>query len=49
MTVEEYRLAVQKLVKLMKLPKVSTEAQQELEGLLDTIDAYNELDFLKVK
>lgn len=49
MTVEEYGLAVNKLVQLMKLPTVNSDAEVEVAELLNTIDAYRTLDFLKVR
>lgn len=49
MTTEEYNQTIKKLVKLMNLPSVAEEKREELEGLLDRIDAYNGMDYFKVK
>lgn len=49
MTTEEYNQTIKKLVKLMNLPSVAEEKKDELAELLDRIDAYNGMDYLKVK
>ena len=49
MTIEEYNQTIKKLVKLMKTPSASKELKGELEKVLDEIDSYNGMDFLKIK
>ena len=49
MTVEEYNKTIKKLVKLMNIPSFSEERKRELEKVLDKIDSYNGMDFLKFK
>ena len=49
MTIEEYNLTIKKLVKLMNLPTISEESIGELNHILDRIDSYNGMDFLKIK
>tara|TARA_Y100000589_G_scaffold279016_1_gene274787 strand:- start:752 stop:919 length:168 start_codon:yes stop_codon:yes gene_type:complete len=49
MTVEEYNKTIKKLVKLMNIPSFSEERKRELEKVLDKIDSYNGMDFLKIK
>ncbi len=49
MSIEEYNKTIKKLVKLMSLPTFSEERRGELEKVLDKIDSYNGMDFLKVK
>tara|TARA_Y100000589_G_scaffold331247_1_gene383995 strand:- start:1777 stop:1974 length:198 start_codon:yes stop_codon:yes gene_type:complete len=49
MTVEEYNKTIKKLVKLMNIPSFSEERKRELEKVLDWIDSYNGMDFLKIK
>lgn len=49
MSTTEYNQTIKKLVKLMSLPKISDEVKGELEQILDRIDSYNGMDFLKVK
>ena len=49
MTVEEYNKTINKLVKLMNIPSFSEERKRELEKVLDKIDSYNGMDFLKIK
>tara|TARA_B100000614_G_C14480721_1_gene466572 strand:+ start:753 stop:950 length:198 start_codon:yes stop_codon:yes gene_type:complete len=49
MTVEEYNKTIKKLVKLMNIPSFSEERKRELEKVLDRIDSYNGMDFLKIK
>lgn len=33
----------------MNLPKISEESRGELNNILDRIDSYNGIDFLKIK
>lgn len=47
-TVEEYNKALEKLIELMNAPIVSSESEKEVSILLDRIDSYNGMDFLKV-
>tara|TARA_B100001175_G_scaffold254751_1_gene222542 strand:+ start:20 stop:187 length:168 start_codon:yes stop_codon:yes gene_type:complete len=49
MTIEEYNQTIKKLVKLMNIPSISEERRGELEKVLDKIDTYNGMDFLKIK
>ncbi|MFL2581778.1 MAG: hypothetical protein ACJ0QJ_01315 [Flavobacteriales bacterium] len=49
MSIEEYNQTIKKLVKLMNLPTFSEERRGELEKVLDRIDSYNGMDFLKIK
>lgn len=49
MTVEEYNKTIKKLVKLMNIPSFSEQRKRELEKVLDRIDSYNGMDFLKIK
>ncbi len=49
MSIEEYNKTIKKLVKLMNIPAFSEERRIELEKILDRIDSYNGMDFLKVK
>ena len=48
MTAEEYKLTIKRLVKLMNAPKVDGEAKIEMSQLLDQLDTYNGMEFLKV-
>ena len=47
-TVEDYNSALDKLIKIMNSPMRSSENKEELSNLLDVIDSYNGLAFLKV-
>ena len=47
-TVEEYNSALEKLIKIMNYPIKSSENKEELSSLLDVIDSYNGMNFLKV-
>lgn len=49
MSIEEYNQTIKKLVNLMNIPKVSEQRRGELEKILDRIDRYNGMDFLKIK
>ena len=49
MTIEEYNQTIKKLVRLMNVPSFSEERREELEKILDKIDIYNGMDFLKIK
>lgn len=49
MSTDEYKQTIKKLEKLMKMPKISDEVKNELELILDKIDSYNGMDFLKMK
>lgn len=49
MTTDQYKLTIKKLVELMNVPSVSKEKRAELTSLLDKIDAYNGMDFFKIK
>lgn len=49
MTTDQYKSTIEKLVELMNVPSVSEEKRAELTSLLDQIDSYNGMDFLKVK
>lgn len=49
MTSEEYNQTIKKLVSLMNVPTVSDERKGELVEILDQIDSYNGMDFLKIK
>lgn len=48
MTAEEYKLTIKRLVKLMNAPKVDGESKIEMTQLLDRLDTYNGMEFLKV-
>lgn len=48
-TVEEYNSTIERLVKLMNAPVISSEKRKELSKLLDKVDSYNGMDFFKVK
>ena len=47
-TVEEYNIALEKLIKIMNSPVKSLENKEELSSLLDVIDSYNGMAFLKI-
>ena len=49
MTVEEYNKTIKKLVRLMNTPSFNDDRRGELEKILDKIDIYNGMDFLKIK
>lgn len=48
MTAEEYTLTIKRLVKLMNAPKVDGDLKSEMNHLLDRLDTYNGLDYLKI-
>jgi hypothetical protein len=47
-TVDEYNTALEKLIKLMNSPISNSKSKEELTHLLDVVDSYNGMDFLKV-
>ena len=49
MTIEEYNKTIKKLTQFMNVPSVSGERRSELEQMLDIIDSYNGMEFLKIK
>lgn len=48
MTTEEYNQTIQELIQIMNVPTVNEEKRGELEEILDKIDSYNGMEFLKV-
>ena len=49
MTIEEYNKTIKKLTQFMNVPSISEERRSELEKMLDVIDSYNGMEFLKIK
>lgn len=49
LTTEDYNFAIKKLVKLMNNDTINSNEKLELERLLDSIDHYNGLEYLKVR
>jgi hypothetical protein len=49
LSANEYQAAISRIVKLMGVPNLNDTEKNELEILLDTIDSYNGLEFLKVR
>lgn len=49
LTANEYQAAISRIVNLMGVPNLNEVEKTELEKLLDTIDSFNGLDFLKVR
>ena len=47
-TVDDYNSALERLIKIMNSPMKSSENKEELTSLLDVIDSYNGMAFLKV-
>ena len=47
-TVDDYNSALERLIKIMNSPMKSSENKEELSRLLDVIDSYNGMAFLKV-
>lgn len=47
MTEKEYNLSVKRLIQIMRDPKLIANRKKELNVLLEKLDAYNGLKFLK--
>lgn len=49
LTTQDYDFAVNRLVELMNFELLSITEKEELSDLLDLIDQYNGMEFLKVR
>ena len=49
MTVLEYNQVVRRLTELMNEPTLKENEKSEMESILDTIDHYNSLEYLKAR
>lgn len=49
LTTKDYSYAINRLTELMNNNSLQQDEQQELSELLDVIDQYNGLEFLKVR
>ncbi len=49
MTVLEYNQVVRRLTELMNESTLREKEKTEMESILDTIDAYNSLEYLKAR
>ena len=48
LTIEEYNKTIKKLTQFMNITSVTEEKKSELEQMLDVIDTYNGMEYLKI-